>query len=249
MRIAVIADVHANLPALEAALHAASYLSVDRTLCLGDLVGYGGEPVETVARLRRGVVTIVAGNHDLAAAGAAPSAGTSPVARRALEWTRSVLGPADVAFLRTLPVIVRDPALGLTAVHGCFLREDAYASGYVTATMIEPNLDALPMLGMRIGLCGHTHVPLVAWRSPRGVEERRYPEVVAWPRDATSVIVNPGSVGQPRDGDRRASFAVVDLRERTVALHRVAYDVGRAARAIVAAGLPVELAERLFEGR
>lgn len=249
MRLAVIADIHSNLAALDAVLAAIDRAAVDRLLCLGDVVGYNAEPAAVMARLRRTSCTFVAGNHDRVAAGAAPAVGTNAVAREALLWTRAQLGDDDRSFLRQAPVIMREREFGFAAVHGCFLREETHVSGYATPTMIEPNLRALAAMGAEVGFCGHTHVPYVAWLGPDGCEERSAPALVRWPQEAEAVLINPGAVGQPRDGDRRASFAIVDLAQRTAEIRRVPYDIGRPARAIIAAGLPTELADRLFEGR
>ncbi len=250
MRLALIADVHANLPALEAVLEALSGLRFDRLLCLGDLVGYNAQPSECVARVRAAAHDTVAGNHDVDVTLARPAAGTNAAARVAQEWTRARLAPDDLAWLAALPRIVTLPGRAV-AVHGCYLN-DTHVSGYVTGTMLEANLLAVESKPAwpRVAFCGHTHVPMCGWLEAGGaVEARLDGQTVRWPENARAVLVNPGAVGQPRDGDPRAAFALIDLEARALELRRAAYDVERAARAVVDAGLPVELAERLREGR
>lgn len=250
MRLAVISDVHANFPALEAVLAEIAREPVDRLVCLGDLVGYNADPGACIDAMHAAGAMMVGGNHERAVAGLDPIAGTNMAARRVFAWTRAHLDEDDLRFLEALPAIVCDEAAGFAAVHGCFLHPEVYPHGYVTPPMLEPNLRALAAsIGVRVGLHGHTHVPAVAWLAPGGCEERRCPEHVRWPCDATAVLINPGAVGQPRDGDWRAAWALVDLEARTAEIRRVAYDVGRTVRAVISAGLPAELAQRLFSGR
>jgi predicted phosphodiesterase len=249
MRLALIADVHANAPALEAVLDALAGVRIDRVVCLGDLVGYNAEPASCIATVREAAHVVVAGNHDLDCARSETTVGgTSPLARQVQEWTRSQLSADDRAYLAGLPAIVEDPA-GFVAVHGCYLNT-LYYTGYVTNTMLEANLRAIAARGgPPVGLCGHTHVPLCGWLVDGSCIEPLFFEEVRWPTSVEAVLVNPGSVGQPRDGDPRASFVVLDLDARTAEVRRVAYDVDRAVATILAAGLPSELGQRLREGR
>jgi predicted phosphodiesterase len=248
MRIAVIADIHANLLALDAVLEEAAGMRPDRVVCLGDLVGYNAEPRGCIARVRATAHVIVAGNHDRDAAGADAHPGTEGTARAAQRWTRERLDLDDLAFLQGLPRLIDDAELGVVAVHGCWLN-DVHTYGYATGTMLEANLVAIAeRSGQHVGLCGHTHMPMVGWLGRDGCHEIRTTSA-RWPSAASAVLINPGSVGQPRDGDPRASFAMVDVALRSVEIHRVAYDVARAAQAVVDAGLPPSLAARLLEGR
>ncbi len=248
MSVAVFADVHANLPALEAVLEAIGHSGAERVVCLGDLVGYNASPAECIARVRATADVVVAGNHDLDVARSGTAAGTNAPARVVQEWTRGRLDPADLAYLGGLPGIVHDPA-GFTAVHGCFLH--THTSGYVTSTMLETNLRALAARPEwpRVGLCGHTHAPMCGWLDRDVCHEPRFEDELCWPATAAAVIVNPGSVGQPRDGDPRASFALLDIGEHRARLRRVPYDVERAVADLRAADLPAVLGERLREGR
>ena len=221
MRLALVADLHANLAAVEAVLEEIARLGVADVVCLGDLVGYGAEPGGVLRAVRDVARVVVAGNHDREITVDKPGSGTSSSARRTREWTRGVLDEADLAWLAALPPIAREPPW--VAVHGCYL-DTTYVNGYVTETM----------LGRRRAASSS--------RAAGGV-------VASWPGDAEAVLVNPGSVGQPRDGDPRAAFAVVDLAACEVAFHRVSYDVEHAACAILEAGLDASLAERLRDGR
>ncbi len=249
MRLAVFSDVHGNLPALEAALDAIRRLQPDRVLCLGDLVGYGAEPAACLRAVRAVADVVVLGNHDRDSLLSEPAPGTNASARITQEWTREQLGPEDRAYLATLPNRVLEP-YGVVAVHGCYLN-DIHVTGYVTSTMLEENLEAVAAREgwPRVALCGHTHRPLYGWLDGATCQEPRLEGRLTWPAKARAVLLNPGAVGQPRDGDPRAAFALLDLARRTVEIHRVPYDIDRAAAAIRAAGLPAPLAERLYEGR
>lgn len=249
MRIGLVADVHANLAAWDAVMEALEQERIDRLVCLGDLVGYNADPESVVASVRARCDVIVAGNHDREVEGAS-TRGTSSAARHALAWTHETLSTETSTWLARLPARVIDVEAGFTAVHGCYLN-DTYVSGYVTETMLPANLEKIadPAAALpNLAFCGHTHVPLAGWLASDVVRAHVAGEV-RWPKRAHAVLVNPGSVGQPRDGDPRASFAVVDVDACTVRWRRVAYDVERTAAAIRAAGLPEELAARLCEGR
>ena len=239
MRIAVLSDVHSNLVALDAVLGHAG--EVDAIWHLGDIVGYGPEPDAVVARLAERSATGVRGNHDAAAIGGPEIEWFNADARAAAEWTGSTIASTTRHWLAELPVTL---ALeDLTLVHGSPrdpLRE--YVTDAVTAAA---NLE---VLATRHGLHGHTHVP-VAWVA---TPDRT---VLVQPNDGSMIelepnrlLLNPGSVGQPRDGDPRASYLTLDTEARTVTWHRVEYDVEPVRRAIRAAGLPGRLGDRLVVG-
>ena len=228
MRVAVLSDIHSNIVALDAVLSHAG--DVDAIWHLGDVVGYGPEPDAVVARLRERGATGVRGNHDAAAVGGPEIDGFNPEARAAAEWTRDSIAPETRAWLDALPQrrVVDDVLL----VHGSPrdpLRE------YVTDRRAAgENIDAQET---QHALHGHTHVP-AAWLAKRdGVE-----------RGPRRTLVNPGSVGQPRDGDPRASYLVLDQESGRVTWHRVEYDIERVQTAMRAAGLPDRLAARLTYG-
>lgn len=249
--VAVIADVHANLAALEAVLEDLDRRGVDDVVCLGDVVGYHAEPAACVALVRARCRLVVAGNHDRDL-GRPPGPGTHAAARHVQAWTHAQLTADELAWLAALPSHHVGPTM--VAAHGAYL-SDVFVSGYVTSTMLEHNLRAIAARPgwPPLALCGHTHVPMVAWWSHGGVDEHlgdgEASWARAWPAAAHVALVNPGSVGQPRDGDVRASYALVDPAARRAEIHRVPYDVERTCAAIAAAGLPDELAVRLRAGR
>ena len=239
MRIAVLSDIHSNLVALDAVLDHAG--AVDAIWHLGDVVGYGPEPDAVVARLVERSATGVRGNHDAAAIGGREIDWFNADARAAAEWTRETIGDATRAWLAALPerLAVDD----ITLVHGSPrdpLRE--YVTDRLTAS---ENLDALPT---RHGLHGHTHVP-VAWvAAPDRVILIHAQDELRLALQPHRTLLNPGSVGQPRDGDPRAAYLELDLDAGVVAWHRVAYDIATVQTAIRAAGLPGRLADRLAVG-
>lgn len=239
MRVAVVSDIHANLVALDAVLAAAG--DVDAVWHLGDVVGYGPEPNGVVRRLREIAAIGVRGNHDAAAVGGSEIEWFNPDARRAMEWTREVLEPDARAWLDGLPE--RRTEAGVELVHGS-PRQPIWE--YVTTTSIaRANLDrqAAPL-----GLHGHTHVP-VAWLEVEGsVRLVRPAPGDDLALDGRRALVNPGSVGQPRDGDPAASFLVLDPEAGRIEWRRTPYDVGAVQAAMRAAKLPGFLVNRLAIG-
>jgi predicted phosphodiesterase len=239
MRIAVLSDIHANLPALDAVLADAG--SVDAVWHLGDVVGYGPEPEAVVERLREIGAIGVRGNHDAAACGGREIEWFNPDARRAMEWTRGAIGPTTVAWLTALPE--RLVLEGSELVHGS-PREPIWE--YVTSSDVAG--ENIEILAAPIGLHGHTHVP-VAWLEDGGdIELVRPGRGSSLELGGRRALINPGSVGQPRDGDPHASYAILDPRAGVVSWYRVPYDVDRVQRAMRDAGLPSSLSARLSLG-
>lgn len=244
MRIAILSDVHANLEALEAVLARADEDGVDATYVLGDIVGYNADPVAVIARLEaRADTTTIAGNHDLAATGRFDTVWFNSTASAAIAWTREQLAAADSHFLDALePTAQTDVAL---LVHGSVI--DPAAEYINNAMKARDSFDAAPF-----SLCffGHTHMPTI-FSSSEGVvrsDALADGQAVAL-NPANRYLLNPGSVGQPRDGDPRASFMIYDEQTRSAVVHRVAYDIPAAQEKIRAAGLPGALADRLAQGR
>jgi diadenosine tetraphosphatase ApaH/serine/threonine PP2A family protein phosphatase len=240
MRVAILSDIHANLPALDTVLAALG--EVDAVWQLGDVVGYGPHPDEVVARLREIGATGVRGNHDVAALGTLGVEWFNPAARRAVEWTARRISPETRAWLEGLPERLE---LGdMTLVHGS-PRDPTWE--YVTTT---PDARAnLAAFATPYCLHGHTHVPVV-WRDDDGhVELVRPSDGSRLTLDGRRLLLNPGSVGQPRDGDPRASFLVLDTEAGRVTWHRVGYPIAATQADIRAAGLPGWLADRLADGR
>jgi diadenosine tetraphosphatase ApaH/serine/threonine PP2A family protein phosphatase len=246
MRYLVLTDVHANLEALDVCLADAAVRKYDRTLILGDLVGYGADPNAVIASIQ-GLhpIAIVRGNHDKVACGLELAEGFNAVAKAAVEWTLDVLTPANRAWLAALP---QGPTMVDEAVeicHGSPFDEDAYIFDELDA------VHALKTSARPLCLFGHTHCPAVFQLSGGRFEDLG---VVEGPgtlplRDAAKYLVNPGSVGQPRDGDPRAAYAIADTGARQVELFRLKYPVEVAQAKVLKAGLPDVLAQRLGVGR
>ena len=243
MRALVIADVHGNLDAFEAVLHDAEAAgAIDALWCLGDIVGYGAEPDACIERLRGYPHAAIAGNHDLAAIGAISTRDFNLYAATAARWTAENLSSESKAWLGGLPqVLVTGDEFTLT--HGSLV--DPVWEYLVFA---EAAADHLKRQQTPYGFVGHSHLPLVFVEvSAEGTP--RPTGVTMLPLDGTRFVANPGSVGQPRDGDPRAAYAVVDTDARRVSFYRVDYNVASAQGKIRAAGLPESLAERLAVGR
>jgi diadenosine tetraphosphatase ApaH/serine/threonine PP2A family protein phosphatase len=239
MRVAVLSDIHANLPALEAVLGALG--DVDAIWHLGDVVGYGPHPDEVVARLDEVGASGVRGNHDVAALGGLDVEYFNPAARTAVAWTRRRISAATQHWLGALPE--RRELAGTTLVHGS--PRDPVWEYVVTTPDARANLAAFATPWC---LHGHTHVP-AAWREQGGrVELIRPGDGSHVPLDERRLLFNPGSVGQPRDGDPRASFLVLDTAAGRATWHRVPYPIASTQRDIRAAGLPGWLADRLAVG-
>jgi predicted phosphodiesterase len=245
MRVAVLSDIHGNLNALEAVLEAMGD-RFDAVWCLGDLVGYGPRPNECAAVIREHCSTVLAGNHDLAACGRVSAASFSEDAGRAIRWTREVLSADIEAYLTGLePQHVDDTA---ALYHGS--PTDAVWEYVLDPGSAERALLASPS---RLTLLGHTHSPLavrdVAGRLAGGpVNAGALVELLPDER----ALLNPGSVGQPRDGDARAAWLRLEIgddgRATRATFERTRYDIARTQREIAAAGLPEHLADRLSFG-
>ncbi len=219
--IAVISDIHANLPALEAVLREIG--DVDEILCAGDLVGYNPWPNEVISMVRERGIRCILGNHDRAILRRDFSY-FNPIAVEACQWTLEHLTPESLEFLASLPenMILDMDDSRIAVHHGSPWDEDMY----VYPDMVDESF--LEKDGADILIMGHTHVPFIA-EFPSGK------------------ILNPGSVGQPRDGDPRASYAIID--EQGIEIRRVDYDIDRVYKEILRSGLPEVLGERLYFGR
>ncbi|MBK9169785.1 MAG: metallophosphoesterase family protein [Bryobacterales bacterium] len=243
MRYLVLSDIHGNWEALAAVL-AASEGAHDSVVCLGDVVGYGADPNRCVEWTREHASPVVRGNHDRASAGEGDLSWFNEIAAHAILWTRNALAPENALWLRDLP---RGPAAcgGFQIAHGSPLDEDGYLVHIADAEATFPYLET-PLV-----FFGHTHLQgWFLWARLRSSPFRRPPgEFVLDLRPGDSYLINPGSVGQPRDGDPRAAYAIYDDAARTVAFHRAAYDLASAQARIREAGLPEMLAARLAEGR
>lgn len=241
MRIAVIADIHSNLEALEAVLGALSRSRIDRTVCVGDVVGYGADPKPCIDRVRETCDIVVAGNHDWAVAGRLSMEFFNTYARDAIVWTRLQLQPNDLRWLNDLPLQADVHGLA-TLVHATLHNPAAF--DYLL-TSYDAHL-SMAVLDHPLCFVGHSHIPITF------TERDGLGFTFADTIDLTKVkkaIVNPGSVGQPRDENPHAGYAIYDTVKRKVTLHRVPYDVDAAGKKIVEAGLPQVLADRLHVGK
>jgi diadenosine tetraphosphatase ApaH/serine/threonine PP2A family protein phosphatase len=241
MRVVIIADVHANLDAFQAVLRdAEAEGTLDALWCLGDTVGYGAEPDACIDLLCSYPQEAIAGNHDLAAIGAIRTRDFNPHAAAAARWTSETLSPEHKQWLATLPSVAVVGEL-FTLTHGSLF--DPVWEYLVYA---EAAADHLTRQTTPYGFVGHSHLPLVF---VEGVQTRTLLEHGArLDLDAKRFVANPGSVGQPRDGDARAAYAIVDTDAGHVTFHRVEYDIASAQAKIRAAGLPETLAARLARG-
>jgi predicted phosphodiesterase len=251
VRILLLSDIHSNLEALEACLAAAP--TYDRAINLGDIVGYGASPNEVTERVRGLGKVFVRGNHDKAVSGMMELDDFNPVAGLAALWTRDQMTPQNLNWLRELPegpVLVEDlPQLQF--VHGSPLDEDEYVVTLPDA--IAPMLSSTAT----ITFFGHTHLQGGFSTNGNGSDFYRpeyrtvgQSETSQFPlKGGTRYMVNPGSVGQPRDGDWRAAFASYDTETQVVTFYRVPYNLKSAQERILAANLPPKLATRLAAGR
>ena len=243
MRYLVVSDIHANWEALEAVLEAA-HGQYERIMCCGDLIGYGADPNAVVDWAKANVHSIVRGNHDKAGVDLAELEWFNPVAQVATVWTHHALTPERLEYVRNLPegpMLVDDFAM----VHGSPLNEDEYLVETAEAT------EAFAYNPTPLVFFGHTHLQ-------GGFESQRRR---VWKIDSSSnptlfelsrgsgYLINPGSVGQPRDENPDAAYVIFDSAEQTVVYHRTPYDIAKAQRKIREAGLPAILADRLSIGR
>jgi len=247
MRFLVLSDIHANSTALEASL-AAVEGRWERILCLGDVVDYGPDPNEVTERVRALAPFIIRGNHDKVVAGLADIEDFNPVAQVAARWTREQLKPGNSTYIAQLPA---GPAHtdGLTMVHGAYHDEDEYVFAPLQA------MGGLLESPSAVTLFGHTHyqggfsyragqigvIHLTPEPGPKFGALRLEP--------GTRYLLNPGSIGQPRDGDPRAAFAIADLDHQVIEFWRVPYDIAAVQERMQRAGLPYPLIERLAAGR
>ncbi len=245
MRAAVISDIHANLPALEAVLADVDGSGADEIWCLGDLVGYGASPRECLDLLLDRCAVCLRGNHDLAALGEIDIEAFSPGAATAARWTREKLGEDGLRALGRLD--------GSSAVREGIGLYHASPRDPIWEYVIDSDLaeDNLSVQGERIALIGHSHIALYFTRIDElsRISSVLAPEGTVLDLERGQWLINPGSVGQPRDGDPRAAWALLDTESPGIEFRRVEYPVEAAAEAIHAAGLPAHLGDRLAQGR
>jgi predicted phosphodiesterase len=247
MRTLVLSDLHANLTALQASLTAAEG-KWDRVVCLGDVVGYGPDPNEVTSWVRETGAVTIRGNHDKAVAELMPADDFNPVAKQAVAWTRSQLSNENLDWLAALPQGPLE-AEGLVLVHGAFQDEDEYV--FTPSQALEGLLDS----SLPVTFFGHTH-----HQGGFSYQDSQLEILQLHPRSRElhcalridsdkRYLLNPGSVGQPRDGDPRAGFAIADLDHSAIEFYRVPYDIQQVQMRMRRARLPEPLAHRLSLGR
>jgi diadenosine tetraphosphatase ApaH/serine/threonine PP2A family protein phosphatase len=243
LRIALLSDVHGNLPAFRAVLADVESTGAEQVLCLGDLVGYGAQPDGCVALARERCDVCLAGNHDLVVTGAIDIADFSPSAASAAVWTREHISAESLEYLRGLDPVGSAGEIGL---YHASPRDPVWE--YVLSTWQAG--ECMDLMGPRIGAIGHSHVALYFFRA-EGRPVGGAPAAAGIERDLSEGewLLNPGGVGQPRDGDSRAAWLLVDTDAWTASWRRVEYPIDEAAEAIQAAGLPAVLADRLYAGQ
>ena len=242
MKYAIVGDIHANLEALTAVLEKAEECGVDKYLCIGDIVGYNANPQECLELVRSlDPEVVVKGNHDEQASSDSELVGFNPQAAMAIEWTRNQLSEDQKVWLASLPYR-QTVGTKVTLVHATL--DMPHMWGY-----IFDKFSAGVCLGYQftqVCFFGHTHVPL-AFEKFGDIIGGKYREIVFQP--GHKYLINVSSVGQPRDGDPRAGFAVYSPEDRRVELYRVEYDVKSSQKKILESGLPERLAQRLAFGR
>lgn len=242
MLIALLSDVHGNRPAFEAVLDDVDSEGAEEIWCLGDLVGYGAEPDDCVALARERCNLSLAGNHDLVVTGEIPISDFSRDAAAAARWTQENIAEDTMAYLRGLEPAdpAREPAL-----YHASPRDPVWE--YVLSTWQAD--ECMDLMDARVAAVGHSHVALWFHREDDGNVSGEQAEGEL-ERDLSSGdwLLNPGGVGQPRDGDPRAAWLLLDTDRWKATWRRVEYPIDEAARAIEEAGLPIDLAERLYNG-
>lgn len=241
MKYAIISDLHANMEALEAVLARIEQIGVDQIVCLGDVVGYNACPNECVDLISQQGIPTICGNHDAVACGLDEPWGFNPVALAAALWTREALTDENAEWLKTLPDTLEFEAF--LAAHGAPSDRDIYL---FTWEDVLPHLQRIEEMGHSVCFFGHTHNPGIFARDGVFTADEDPGFHID---EGKCFLINPGSVGQPRDGDPRAAFGLLDTGTNLYKMIRVDYPIKEAAERIIAAGLPEILAERLFLGR
>ncbi len=248
MRRLLVSDIHANMEAIDACLVRAGEAGFDSVICCGDIVGYGPEPNDAVEKLRDLEAVTIRGNHDRVACGLDEPTGFNPHAKAAAFWTRDTLTENNHAYLRALPVGPLEIENGAQLVHGAVTDEDDYIMSESHAA------ESFALTETHLTFFGHSHHPAVYTcdRSGNIVEELRkdtQDSVTTYLRNDMRYLVNPGSVGQPRDGDTRSAFLIWDSDDLRLEFYRAEYPIKVTQEKMEKVGLPRYLIERLTYGR
>ena len=242
MLYGICSDIHSNATALEAVLESMRDNGVERKVCLGDIVGYGVDADECVDLVRKNMDFCLIGNHDSVAVKYASSAGFNPYAKQAIEWTQKHLSKESVAYIRSLPYIFEENDI-------CFVHASPLSpADWVYVTDLEDALNAFDHFSERFCFVGHTHSPVIIASRPLAIPKilDDYEYVIA---NTERLLVNVGSVGQPRDRDPRACWCLLDTETKCVRLIRVEYDIRETQSRMKKQGMPSFLIDRLSVGR
>jgi diadenosine tetraphosphatase ApaH/serine/threonine PP2A family protein phosphatase len=244
VRFACITDIHSNLEALEAVFAKIDKLRTDKIFCLGDIVGYNADPAFCIERVRQSAAAVVRGNHDKAVSGVMGIEYFNSHAAEAVRWTARTLDAEAMTYLQNLLPGPLDAGDEMLLCHGSPQDEDLYLT---SRGVIREGFGVMEedYAGARIGFFGHTHSPLAIDNEGNMLNTEG---AVYLERDRP-YLINPGSVGQPRDGDPRAAFGVYDSEDSVFTFYRVAYAVAETQEKIIRAGLPAALAQRLAAGK
>jgi predicted phosphodiesterase len=248
MRYLILSDIHSNIEAFTACIQRAKQAGYDSVLCCGDIVGYGPSPVEAIDAIRGLNAVTIRGNHDRVAAGLDEATQFNPHARHAVYWTRAMLPDSYRDYLVNLPVGPLEITPQAQLVHGALTHEDDYI---FTEADADENF---VLTDKHLTFFGHSHFPVVFCTNGKGdsyqATSYEFDEFIAVKCEAgKKLLINPGSVGQPRDGDVRASFAIWDADRARIEFYRVEYDVKRTQDRMRAAELSNYLIDRLAHGR
>lgn len=243
MRYAFLGDIHSNTEALEVVLASIKSENIDKIVCLGDIVGYGAEPERCINMIRDLKCDVIAGNHDWAAVGKVSIDCFNAYAKAAAIWTREQLSQEHKDWILTLPLVLTYPDCAVA--HGTFHQPEAF--NYIqTVFDAQQSFEALKKVGAQLGFLGHSHVPVGFFDT----DPITYTLDADIPLDDDmAIMVNAGSVGQPRDENNKASYAILDTDVKQVSIRRIEYDIDAAANKIRQAGLPEILALRLYQGK
>lgn len=242
MRYAIVADIHANLTAFTAVLEDIEHRGgVEEVWCLGDIVGYGPDPHQCIELLRQCKHVCVAGNHDWGAIGKIDLSDFNPDAATACRWTAQQLSPEDIKYLENLPLVIEKDSF--TLAHGS-PREPIWE--YLISTSIAK--ENFTFFQSQYCLVGHSHVPLVFRDENGSCSFSKLTANIGLMLGQSRLIINPGGVGQPRDGNPQASYALYDSETKLVRLYRIPYDIGATQDKMMQNGLPIRLVVRLQYG-
>jgi len=243
MRFAFISDIHANLEALQAVLADIDRNRIDEVICLGDIVGYGANPNECVELVSKRCPITLLGNHDIAAINLEHTHNFNMHARIAIEWTSQTLTEENKSFLKALPT--KKTKDSLTLVHSTPYEPDMWY--YITS--LEEAAFNFQFFTTRVCIVGHTHIPMIVTIEGEEISSHQEKYISFKDKDMMRLLINAGSVGQPRDRDHRSCYSILDTRDESFTIRRIAYNVQKAQDKMRKIKMPDFLVNRLSDGR